>query len=128
MNPTERPPQPPLTGDRHPDELEPLLRAFFRAEMPDPWPKARRPAAAPPPVLRGNWFLNSRFVLAASALILLGLCVASAQTFRAGFVPYSPDQGNPNISFKSEAYHGHRVPTGKDAKEVQKHRPADERR
>jgi len=31
---------------RLPDELDRLLRAYFHAEMPDPWPRA--PGAAPP--------------------------------------------------------------------------------
>ena len=33
-----------------PDEIDGLLRAFFRAELPDPWPVLKSPAADENPV------------------------------------------------------------------------------
>ena len=61
------------------DNLEPLVRAFFRAEIPAKWPAA--PLPKPEPVGRPSspprrWVLTgtlaqSRFVLAASLLALL---------------------------------------------------------
>jgi hypothetical protein len=59
------------------DEIDGLLRAFFRAELPHPWPAMKAPAApqtAPvpsPPPRPALW--RSRLALAASvALLALG--------------------------------------------------------
>jgi hypothetical protein len=66
--------------DRSPegDDVEQLLRAFYRAEMPDPWPSFEAPAE-PPLVLpfpaapaRRPLFTRSRLALAASVALLLG--------------------------------------------------------
>jgi hypothetical protein len=52
------------------DNLDHLLRAFFRAEMPEPWPDApARPLAFRPARRRG--LVRSRLALAASVLLLL---------------------------------------------------------
>src|SRR5262245_55622026 len=70
----EPPPTRPGPGPRSPDDLDGLLRAYFRTEMPDPWPALRPPpsaAAPPPPSRRLPW--GSRSALAASvALLWLG--------------------------------------------------------
>jgi hypothetical protein len=59
--------------EHHPGEIDGLLRRFFRAEMPAPWPAA--PATGHPasvPVTRlSRPLLRSRFALAASLLLLL---------------------------------------------------------
>jgi hypothetical protein len=59
------------------DNLDNLLRAFFQAEMPNPWPSMEAPAArlkvAPPrptPQRKGS-LLRSRLALAASVALLL---------------------------------------------------------
>ena len=57
----------PREGGHLPDDLEGLLRAFFRAEMPDPWPTLPAPAAAP----RRGPLGRSRLALAASVAFLL---------------------------------------------------------
>jgi hypothetical protein len=65
----------PRVGDRSPDDVDGLLRVFFRAQVPKPWPVLKPPAtksrqegvAAP----RGLSLLRSRIALAASLLILL---------------------------------------------------------
>lgn len=70
MNLLLRPHQPPE------DDLDGLLRAYFRAEMPHPWPALKtlppRPVRAPRPASgKGLW--RSRLALAAAiALFVLG--------------------------------------------------------
>lgn len=72
-----------------PDELDAMLRAFYRSEMPHPWPEAacgrlRRDHG------RSSWW-NSRLALAASiALLLLGSLLLSG-AFRA-----APHSGGAN--------------------------------
>lgn len=55
-------------------DLDGLLRAFYRAEMPKPWPMPPVPASEIVPLRRpGQGLMRSRWVLAASvALLLLG--------------------------------------------------------
>jgi hypothetical protein len=68
---------PPLsTGEGPPpDEVETLLRAYFRAEMRDPWPAPpliRTSVAAPAEHAPARGFNRSRFALAASVALLVG--------------------------------------------------------
>lgn len=56
------------------DDLDGLLRAFFQAELPRPWPALKapptpHPAVAPLPVRRG--LFRSRLALAASVALLV---------------------------------------------------------
>lgn len=78
--------------DQRPDrgELDEVLRAFYRSEMPHPWPELKLPVAETALPLprserrhrRSLW--NSRFALAASiALLLLGSLLLSG-AFRTG--------------------------------------------
>jgi hypothetical protein len=59
-----------------PEKIEVLLRSFFRAEMPDPWPVMKAPVEEPfrQPTAPRRWTgLRSRLALAASvALLVLG--------------------------------------------------------
>lgn len=61
-----------------PDDIDGLLRAFFRAELPDPWPVLKSPAADENPVAvrktGRTWsMMRSRLALAASiGLLLIG--------------------------------------------------------
>lgn len=66
------------------DELDQTLRAFYRSEMPHPWPALQLPVVSETPLSlpharrqrRPLW--NSRFALAASiALLLLGSLLLS---------------------------------------------------
>lgn len=63
-----------------PEELDALLRAFYRSEMPHPWPEAACGFAQPRLRRargRSSWW-NSRLALAASiALLLLGSLLLS---------------------------------------------------
>jgi hypothetical protein len=65
----------PVTGPK--DNLDELLRAFFQAEMPSPWPTLEAPE--PQPILlpaKRPWSMTplkrSRLALAASVALLVG--------------------------------------------------------
>ena len=80
--------RPPIDANGHAgDELDETLSAFFRSEMPRPWPQfkvpddrpAVRPAEPVPLPSRRPWFRSPRFVLAASvALLIAGYAAMSA--------------------------------------------------
>jgi hypothetical protein len=76
MNLVERPPI-DANGVARSDDLDEVLRAFFRSEMPQPWPPLQRPQRErrtlpfPPPALRRRWFPSSRLALAASVGLLV---------------------------------------------------------
>ena len=71
--------QPPLSGphelDRSPNDLDRLMGAFFRAEMPQSWPVPKLPAASfgrkERPAAARRSLVRSRFALAACLLVLL---------------------------------------------------------
>jgi hypothetical protein len=62
------------------DDLDEALFAFFRSEMPSPWPHLKlpdgtaplRPAAPAPVPPSRSWFRSPRFALAASVALLIG--------------------------------------------------------
>ena len=71
---------PPTRPEQAPDELDALLRAFFQAQMPKPWPAFKAPAT---PSAQTSWWVKSRsrLALAASvALLLLGSWWLSGST------------------------------------------------
>jgi hypothetical protein len=67
----------PNSGQPPEDDLDGLLRAYFKAEMPDPWPSFEAPAPRngvlplrrPQPHCLNLW--RSRLALAASILLLI---------------------------------------------------------
>jgi hypothetical protein len=71
--------QPSLSGphdrDRLPNDLDGLLRAFFRAQMPQPWPVPKPPATSSVRKERTaagrRSLVRSRIALAACLLVLL---------------------------------------------------------
>jgi hypothetical protein len=74
------PPSVSRDGGPPPDDVDRILRAFFKAEMPDPWPSAEAPPPRrllPFPAARPSkrWpLMRSRLALAASvALLVTGL-------------------------------------------------------
>jgi hypothetical protein len=61
------------------DDLDEVLSAFFRSELPRPWPPLKLPGgppvrpAPPAPAARArSWFRSPRFALAASVALLIG--------------------------------------------------------
>jgi hypothetical protein len=62
---------PPSAGDLAPDDLDHLLSAFFRAEVPSPWPRLKAPLATPAVRPSESPLAASRLVLAASVAALL---------------------------------------------------------
>ena len=83
MNFVTRPPIDANGVGHGPDDLDEALFAFFRSEMPNPWPQLKLPSRIPsaPPVRlptavpspsRRPWFRSPRFALAASVTLLIG--------------------------------------------------------
>ena len=73
--------EPPIreaqSAGQPPEEVDRLLSAYFRKEMPQPWPELKLPADSFPPTLEPaaarRPLIRSRWALAASiALLLLG--------------------------------------------------------
>lgn len=82
MNPTTSPP----------DSVDRAFAEFFRSQLPAPLPSCPVPAAAKPvPANESIW--SSRFALAASVALLLGLGFA----FTAGIAPTKPS-ANGNLT------------------------------
>jgi len=104
MNTLPRPPMNVPGREQSPGEIDGLLRRFFRAEMPDPWPAA--PATRVPvsvPVTRPTRpLLRSRFALAASLLLLLIGHVSLSGRF-ADNVPNAPDSAGANVGSRHGA-------------------------
>jgi hypothetical protein len=80
--------------DPTPNDLDRLLRDYFRSEMPEPWPAPQMPArlaVVPARAGRSRWGLfRSRFALAASVALLL-----LAQWFLAG--RFHSEPGDPGL-------------------------------
>jgi hypothetical protein len=82
------------TSDNHVDHA---LRAYFRAEMPSPWPEARIPHDQPRPRRSLVQRFAGRTALAASILLLIIGYLALAGAFpaeRRSFVPNGPTIGS----------------------------------
>jgi hypothetical protein len=76
MNDIARPPVEPTNGQGSPEPFDNLLRGFFRAEMPEPWPTMKHPEPRILPFVRpqrASRFAStrSRLALAASVAVLL---------------------------------------------------------
>src|SRR5439155_27024577 len=87
MNFVTRPPTDANGVGHAGDDLDEALFAFFRSQMPSPWPRLQPPGGAPPvrparpapAPSRRPWFRSPRFVLAASvALLIAGYALTSA--------------------------------------------------
>jgi hypothetical protein len=94
MNPLRQPPTDPRGHARPASDLDQLLRDYFRAEMPQPWPDrapALEPTQATRPPVRRKALSRSRFALAASLLFLLAGSLALSGLFSDYPVP-APDR------------------------------------
>lgn len=89
MSTIERPPIDPELFQHSPDDLDGLLHAYFRSEMPDPWPELHAPAPRSWPARR-RVPSRDRFVLAASVAILLAGSTVFFGSFRERRVPADP--------------------------------------
>jgi len=102
--------QPPVPARNFgpPNDLDRLLYAFLRAEVPEPWPVLKapaHPAPAPLPVKSRRWpRLNSRLALAATVALCLVGSLALTSLFpgdgRAPGKSLSGATGLPHISEK----------------------------
>jgi hypothetical protein len=95
MNSLQQPRAGSFGHDRSANDLDGLLRAFFRAQVPEPWPAPKPPATSS---LRGEGALvrrpslfRSRFALAASLLILLISQLFVSNMF-SGYAHFSADR------------------------------------
>ena len=74
MKSLQKPVESPNERERSASDLDGLLRDFFRAQMPEPWPVLKPPATLSLPgggaAARRPSLFRSRFALAASLLIL----------------------------------------------------------
>jgi hypothetical protein len=89
------------------DDLDGALFAFFRSEMPRPWPQLKlpddapaarppvRPAEATPAPSPRSWFRSPRFALAASVALLIG----GYAVMSAALTPPAPE--NPSLKGSS---------------------------
>ena len=100
MNPLPQSPLGPHSLERRGYDVDPLLRAYFRAEMPAPWPELVLPAkgetANAPAPRRPQTSYRSRFALAASLLLLLSGYWLLSGMF-SSYTPAPTDQAAPMI-------------------------------
>lgn len=70
-------------GEDCPDNLDQILTAYFRSEVPSPWPSVPMSTATQPAaVVRNNRLSQSRLVLAASiAALILGSWLLTGHRF-----------------------------------------------
>jgi len=90
--------QPPKTPG---DDLEGLLRTFFRAQMPNPWPTAPTPPFRTPKAIQSvpsrRRLMRSRWALAASiGLLLLGSLLLPGRFAPRSKIEQGPD--GPGVS------------------------------
>jgi hypothetical protein len=105
MNIIERPPVDPTNHDRSSENLEELLRAFYRAEMPRSWPELKVPVSAEAPRhAHKSWFstAKSRLALAASIILLILSTLLLSQTLRDS----KPASTQPNLNTNDSAHPG----------------------
>jgi len=96
------------------DDLDGLLRAFFHAEMPNPWPGAPVVEEAPAVLSRpmsarpSRSLFRSRMALAASVAFLLGIPWLISDSFRSvvsdDSTMVSPTEGTADRSIKLETH------------------------
>jgi hypothetical protein len=103
----------PHSLGRPADDLDGLLRSFFQAELPDPWPVLRPPVtpAAPPARSRGRRWgsFRSRFALAASVGLLVVGQLFLSSAFHMDRPPQGGDASDPVVANRSNKIHPPKV-------------------
>jgi len=78
-----RPPVEPRPSERSGDDVDGLLREFFQAALPHPWPAFQQPMRAPLPLARPTGsrrrFRSSLALAASVAILALGLGLLSGK-------------------------------------------------
>jgi hypothetical protein len=123
---TERPPVYPRNNGRPPDDLDTVLRAFLRAQMPDPWPAMPAPSPKPAKHSVPAWWprLSSRFSLAATVALCLVGSLALGVMFPSDvptIVKAKSDHPDPIASRPYEEFDD-KTPDGRPVKGVEEHR------
>jgi hypothetical protein len=108
MNSVQQPVAGPRTLDRSANDLDGVLRTFFRAEMPEPWPVLQSPATLSlrreGAVLQHQSLFRSRLALAASLLILvIGQLLVSPMFSGTVHVAADGDRGKFEATLRSES-------------------------
>jgi hypothetical protein len=96
------------------DELDKLVTAYFKAEMPARWPAAPRPWADPARPVNGSTTdpaTRTRWALAASVALLVGSCWYLSGKATDG-------QRRPDVNFDGTADTKHAKDAGKDKGKV----------
>ena len=113
MSAMHRPPVFPRIAGQPSEDVEPLLRAFFQSELPEPWP-----ALAPPgrdlrrsgaPVRRPRSLWYSRLGAAAAVLLCVGGYLTLARSF-----PADPGDGGPRCQSRHPCLQGPGPPAPQD--------------
>jgi len=104
-----------------PDGLEDVLQAFFRAEMPEPWPAFTPPAPAAAVPVRRRSLSRSRLTLAASVVLLLGGSLSLAHLFPASEGTPGPGSG-PGIAARPRLHQPERAPVSGEDQDSSKHK------
>jgi hypothetical protein len=107
MNSVHQPVAGARPQDRSADDLDGMLRTFFRAEMPEPWPDLQLPVTSSllreRALLRRRSLVRSRFTLAASLLILM-VGQLSVSSLFSGYVRLADnDRGRIEATRRSES-------------------------
>jgi hypothetical protein len=99
-----RPPAGPRSFQRPPEDVDGLLRAFIRSEMPDPWPAMPALPEASPRITApktSRWYHpGSRFALAAT----LAACLIGSLTLASMFPSQAPPTNDPADKMSDVAF------------------------
>jgi hypothetical protein len=109
MNIVTRPPSDSNGVGHAGDDLDEVLSAYFKSQLPAAWPRPKlgearrlRPAQPAPAPSRRAWFRSPRFALAASVALL----IAASAILSAGLTAPAPADGRAEQGEHSAKGHG----------------------